>query len=71
MEERRGDEMKYVVTIAITVAAVSLVTGIISRIMLVPVGTIKLYAGAFLQFTNTCLLVAITFVLLQIRKAKG
>ena len=61
--------MRAIVYIAIIVGAISLVLGIISRITLQPVGP-GIEAQAFLQFTNTCLLVAITFAVLRLLKAK-
>jgi len=63
--------MKAIVKISIIVAAISLILGIISRVTLQPIGPMAIQAPAFLQFTNTCLLVAITFAVLQLLKAKG
>ena len=63
--------MKAIVKISIIVAAISLILGIISRVTLQPIGPMAIHAQAFLQFTNTCLLVAITFAVLQLLKAKG
>jgi len=63
--------MKAIVNISIIVAAISLIVGIVSRITIIPVGPMRIQAQAFLQFTNTCLLVAITFAVLQLLKAKG
>ena len=63
--------MKAIVKISIIVAAISLIVGIVSRLTLTPVGPMMIQAQAFLQFTNTCLLVAITFAVLQLLKAKG
>ncbi len=63
--------MKVIVKISIIVAAISLILGIISRVTLQPIGPMAIQAQAFLQFTNTCLLVAITFAVLQLLKAKG
>ena len=57
--------MKAIVNIAIVVAVISLVVGLISRLTLTPVGPMGIEAEAFLQFTNTCLLLAIALALLQ------
>ena len=64
--------MKTIANIAIVVGVISLVVGIISRITLTPVSLVPggLEAQAILAFTNTCFLVAITFILLQILKGK-
>ncbi len=53
--------------IALMVAAISLVVGIVSRITMTPVPSAisGLKANAFLRFTNTCLLAAILFSLLD------
>ena len=65
--------MKIVANIAIVVAVIALIAGLISRITMTPV-TLgcggQLQARAFLAFANTNLLIAITFILLQILKAK-
>jgi len=58
--------MKAIVNIALVVAAVSLILGIISRFTALPVhigAKTGIEAQAFLQFTNTCLLVAIALIL--------
>jgi hypothetical protein len=57
--------MKAIINIALVVAAVSLILGIISRFTAIPVhiGKTGIEAQAFLQFTNTCLLVAIALIL--------
>jgi hypothetical protein len=57
--------MKAMVNIALVVAAVSLILGIISRFTVIPVqiGKTGIEAQAFLQFTNTCLLAAIALIL--------
>jgi len=65
--------MKGMVNVLLVLAVISLVVGIISRLTMVPVpippkGAIE--AEAFLAFTNTCLLIAITLILLQLLKAK-
>ena len=62
--------MKAIVNISLVIAAISLVVGIISRITLIPVGPMGIRAHALLEFTNTCLLVAIAFAVLQLVKAK-
>ena len=62
--------MKKVAYVAIVVAAISLIAGIISRWTLTPIALAQgsLEAGVLLSFTNTCLLIAITFILLGILK---
>ena len=65
--------MKAIANIALVVAAISLIVGIISRLTLVPVPIAPgkgIEAQAFLAFTNTCLLIAITLTLLEIAKRK-
>jgi len=63
--------MKGVIHTSIIVAAISLIVGIISRATGQAVGPMALESHAFLNFTNTCLLVAITFALLQLVKGKS
>jgi len=53
--------MKGIVQAVIAVAVVSVVVGVISRIMLVPVRGIQ--AHAFLEFGQVCLLLAIALQL--------
>jgi hypothetical protein len=63
--------MKSLAIIAIVAAIVSIVIGIISRFLVQPVpiaGGIE--AQSFLDFTNTCLLFAIAFLVLGIAKQK-
>ncbi|MCM8801214.1 MAG: hypothetical protein NC912_04280 [Candidatus Omnitrophica bacterium] len=62
--------MNAIINSAIIVALVSLVLGIISRVTMfrLPLAPGGIGASAFLEFTNTCLLVAITFILLKISK---
>ncbi len=64
--------MKAIAYIAIAVAAISLVAGIISRYTVTPLPIVQggIEAHAFLAFTNTCLLIAVTFILLHIVKTK-
>lgn len=64
--------MKTIAYIAMVIGAISLTVGIISRFTVTPVaiGLAGLEAHAFLNFTNTCLLVAITFLLLHMLKSK-
>jgi len=65
--------MKAIVNIALVVAFVSLVVGIISRLTVTPIPLAPgkgIEARAFLAFTNTCLLIAITLTLLKIAKGK-
>ncbi len=63
--------MKTIVNISLIIAAISLIVGIISRITIAPVGPMQIEAQAFLEFTNTCLLVALTFAVLQLLKSKA
>jgi hypothetical protein len=63
--------MKPLINIVIGIAMLSLAIGIVSRLTATPVPFAKLIeAGSFLAFTNTCLLIAITLLLLQTAKAK-
>ncbi|MEW6075702.1 MAG: hypothetical protein AB1530_05295 [Candidatus Omnitrophota bacterium] len=64
--------MKGMVNVALFVAGVSLLTGIISRITLlpVPIANTGIEAEAFLSFTNTCLLIAAVLLLQQLVKSK-
>lgn len=64
--------MKAIAYIAIAVAAISLVAGIISRYTVtpIPIMQVGIEAHAFLAFTNTCLLIAVTFILLHMLKTK-
>ena len=64
--------MKTIAYLAIAVGALSLIGGIISKWLLTPVALVPggLEAGVLLAFTNTCLLAAITFILLAMLKAK-
>ena len=56
-------KMKKLINILIIVAAVSFLFGLISRVMMTPFAC-GLVAKSFVQFTNTCLLFAITLMLL-------
>ena len=62
--------MKALSYTALIVAAISLIIGIASRIMVQPIGPMVIEAQAFLQFTNTCLLAAIAFAVLQLFQSK-
>ncbi|MFH1092670.1 MAG: hypothetical protein V1739_00785 [Candidatus Omnitrophota bacterium] len=59
--------MAKAVKIALILAGVSLVIGIVSRITMTPIPAARsgLEAEAFLEFTNTCLLAGILFSLLD------
>ncbi len=63
--------MKVMINGSLVIAGLSLIIGIISRLTLKPVGPSMIEAQAFLQFTNTCLLIAITFTLLELLKSKS
>jgi len=54
--------MKILAVICLIVAILSLAVGIYSRITLKPINSIE--AKAFLQFTQVCLLMAITFLVM-------
>lgn len=62
--------MKSLANILVAAAVVSLVVGIASRLTLKPLA-VGLEASAFLRFTDTCLLFAITLSLLSIVKSKS
>jgi len=64
--------MKAIIYISILVGGISLILGLISRFTMVPLNVARggVEAEAFLAFTNTCLLIAITFILLEIVKNK-
>lgn len=53
--------MKKLADVAIIVAVVSVIVGIISRLLVQPIAGI--FAGAFLQFAGVCLLLAIALLL--------
>ena len=58
--------MKAIANIAVVVAVISLVIGIISKLVLKPIALFGgLDASAFLTFTNTCFLLAIVLILLE------
>jgi uncharacterized membrane protein YuzA (DUF378 family) len=61
--------MKGVCEAFIIVAAISLIIGIISRLLVEPIFGIE--AQAFLQFTQTCLLFAIALAAREYFIAKG
>jgi len=61
--------MKKICEAFIVVAAVSLVLGIISRLIVKPFFEIE--AQAFLQFTQTCLLFAVALAAREYLIAKG
>ncbi len=56
--------------IAMALAGLSLVIGVVSRLTVkpIPLSGHGLEAQAFLQFTNTCLLAAIAFMLIDKKK---
>lgn len=59
--------MKKAANLAMALAGISLVIGIISRVMVKPIPSMNygLEAEAFLMFTQTCLLAAIAFLLME------
>ncbi|HID95555.1 MAG TPA: hypothetical protein EYP53_05805 [Candidatus Latescibacteria bacterium] len=60
--------LKILMYIAGVVALISLIIGIISRLAVTPVAGIT--ASAYLRFTDTCLLWALSLGLLQLLKSK-
>ena len=64
--------MRTIANLAVVAAAISLIVGFISKIRLTPVPILSggLAAETLLIFTNTCLLVAITCLLLEMSKGK-
>jgi hypothetical protein len=68
---RKGgrDKMRKICEAFIVVAAISLIVGVISRLMVKPVMGID--AQAFLQFTQACLLFAIAVAAREWMIAKG
>jgi hypothetical protein len=63
--------MKSVSYVALVVAAVALIVGLISRLTMTPIAAIPdgpLTAEMFLGFANTCLLVSIAVSLLEMLK---
>ena len=68
---RKGgkNKMRKICEVLIVVAAVSLVLGIVSRLMVQPF--IGIEGQAFLQFTQTCLLFAIAIAAREWMIAKG
>jgi len=61
--------MKKVCEAFLIVAVISLIVGIISRLLVEPI--IGIEAQAFLQFTQTCLLFAIAIAVRELLIAKG
>jgi len=57
--------VKNLAYLSLGVAAVSFVVGAISRLSLAPIPVAGLEAQALLQFTNTALLTAIAFLLME------
>lgn len=63
--------MKTLAYVAIVVALVSLIIGVISRLTMTPIAIVPtgaLSAEIFLTFTNTCLLLAIAISLVEMAK---
>ena len=60
--------MKKAAYITLTLALISLILGIISRVTLIPIPLVAgsgLQANAFLRFTDTCLLFTVILILLE------
>ncbi len=68
---RKGgkNKMRKICEILMVVAAISLIVGVISRLMVEPIMGIE--AQAFLQFTQACLLFAIALAAREWMIAKG
>ena len=64
--------MSKVADIAIGIALISLVLGIFSRVTMQPLAVAPggIEASVLLQFTNTCLLLAIALLIAQLVKKK-
>jgi hypothetical protein len=61
--------MKTVMNILLVVAVISLVGGIIARILVgQPLGPMAISSQAFLRFTDTCLLAVIALGILELLK---
>ncbi len=61
--------MRKICEVLIVVAAISLIVGVISRLMVKPI--LGIDAQAFLQFTQACLLFAIALAAREWMIAKG
>ena len=59
--------MKKAVNVFVVIAFISFIVAIISRLTMTPLPVVRggLEAGALLNFTNTCLLIAITLMLMS------
>ncbi len=65
--------MKTAAYIAMVIAGISFISGLISRLTMTPIAVGyggALTAQSFLALTNTCLLIAIALILLEILKSK-
>ena len=54
--------------VLVAIGIVSLIVGVISRLLVVPIPPMGLEARALLQFANTCFLLSIAVSLLQCKK---
>jgi len=61
--------MKTLVILCVVAAAVSILAGVVSRVILIPF-IFGIEANAFLRFANTALFFAIALSLIQIAKIK-
>jgi len=68
-EKGGRDKMKKICEAFIIVAVISLIVGVISRLMVKPI--LGIDAQAFLQFTQACLLFAIALAAREWMIAKG
>lgn len=64
--------MRKIAYLAIVIGFLSLIVGVISRLTMTPIAMVRggLEARALLGFTNSCFLIAITFILLEMLKGK-
>jgi len=62
--------MRIIAYIGLVCALLALVVGVVSRVTMTPINLLPggLEAESFLAFTNTCLLVAVVFLLLERKK---
>ena len=62
--------MKRGAYICLFIAGISLIMSLVSRFTLTPVNMLPggLEASAFLQFTNTCIIIANTFFIVELLK---
>ncbi len=64
----KGGETMSLNRIVLAIGLVSLVVGIVSRLLVVPVPPLGLEANALLNFANSCFLLSIAMGLMQCKK---